>query len=543
MITGSEVLAKALRRRGIDVFFFIMGGPMIEAEGACVAEGMRPIDVRHEQAAVMMAHAYTRLLRRPAVCMAASGPGTTNFVTGIANAYVDCAPVICIGGSSPVIQNGQGAFQEIDQVEMMRPITRWSTRIYDARRIPDVVDSAFNHALNGKPGPVYLDVPSDVLHQVVNEDDVWWDRSSPSIGRPRPHGDPLEVNRAMALLRKAERPVIISGSGVIWAEADGDLRAFAEEFAIPVFTTPQGRGVLPEDHALTFLEARSMAFREADVVMVCGTRLNYVVGFGRPPRFASDCRFIQIDIDPWELGGNREVDVAILGDVGAVLRQMLEIGRGQLDQRRGDDWRKSLGDRVASKRPEGEARMSTEQIPIHPLRLCKEIRDFINRDAILVVDGQEILNYGRQSIPTFVAGHRLNSGPFGTMGVGLPFGLGAKVAKPDAQVLVLHGDGSFGLNAMEVDTAVRHNLPVVTVISNNGGWTAANKYKAGRELGFTRYDRLAVALGAHGEHVDQPEDIKPALERAFASGKPAVVNVVTDPMARAVTSAFSAYET
>ena len=195
-----------------------------------------------------------------------------------------------------------------------------------------------------------------------------------------------------------------------------------------------------------------------------------------------------------------------------------------------------------------EAKMSTDQAPIHPLRLCKEVRDFLRRDAILVVDGQEILNYGRQAIPTFVAGHRLNSGAFGCMGVGLPFGVGAKVARPDAQVVVLHGDGSYGLNAMEIDTAVRHGIPVLVVISNNGGWTADAPWtrplpKPGRNLGHTRYDKVAQELGAHGEYVEKPHEIRPALERAWASGRPAVVNVITDGKARAQTVRFSAYQT
>jgi acetolactate synthase-1/2/3 large subunit len=255
-----------------------------------------------------------------------------------------------------------------------------------------------------------------------------------------------------------------------------------------------------------------------------------------------------VDVNPAQLGHNRAVDVPIAGDARAVLEQLRAEAAGTIDATRYGAWTGKLRTLDAEKSAEMDKAMSPDATPIHPLRLCKEVRDVLRRDAILVVDGQEILNYGRQAIPTFMPGHRLNSGALGTMGVGLPFGVGAKVAKPDAQVLVLHGDGSFGINAMEIDTAVRHKIPVVVVISNNGGWTANAPWtrplpKPGRTLGHTRYDRMAQELGAHGEFVEKPHDIRPALERAFASGKPAVVNVITDDRARAQTVRFSAYTT
>jgi len=251
---------------------------------------------------------------------------------------------------------------------------------------------------------------------------------------------------------------------------------------------------------------------------------------------------IQVDIDPLELARTRDVDVGIAGDARAVLAQLVAAAEARLAGRFGR-WTAYLAELNEEKRLDAERALATAQVPIHPLRLCREVRDFLDRDAILAVDGQEILNYGRQSIPTYVPGHRLNSGPFGTMGVGLPFGLGAKVAKPDTQVVVLHGDGSLGLNAMELDTAVRHRIDVLTVVSNNGGWTAADRPKAGRDLGYTRFDQVARALGCHGEHVEQPEEIRPALERAARCGGPAVVNVVTDAAARARTAAFARYST
>jgi len=541
-ITGSELLAKSLKAQGMDTLFYLMGGPMLETESACIKLGVRAIDSRHEQGASMMAHAYSRLTRRPGVCMASSGPGTINMATGVANAFVDAAPLIAVGGTSPRIFFGMDAFQEVDQLSLYKPITKWATRILDAKRIPDVVATAFRQATSGRPGPVFLDLPGDVLGEVVEESSV----PMPAHWRPAPraHGDPAAITEAIALLSRAERPLLIAGSGVWWSDAGAALQSFVETAGIPFYTTPLSRGAIPEDHELAFLFARARAFAEADVILNVGTRFNYVIQFGRPPRWAADVKVIQVDVDPTELGHNRPADVPIFGDARAVLQQLTAEAKGKLDKGRYRTWVDRLKSIDAEKGLESEKAMSDDKVPIHPLRLCKEVRDFLRRDAILVVDGQEILNFGRQSIPTFTAGHRLNSGPFGCMGVGLPFGIGAKVACPDTQVVVLHGDGSYGINGTEIDTAVRHKIPVLVVISNNGGWTADPKQdKPGRNLGYTRYDKVAIDYGAHGEFVEKPHEIRAALERAYASRRPAVVNVVTDYTARATTVRFSAYST
>ncbi len=541
-LTGSEILAKSLKAQGMDTLFFLMGGPMLETESALVSLGTKMIDTHHEQAAAMMAHAWTRLSRKPGVCMASSGPGTINLLTGVANAWTDAAPLVAIGGSSPRVSLGMEAFQEIDQVAMFRPATKWAERIYDARRIPEIVETAFRHATTGRPGPVYLDLPGDVLGEAVDESRL----SFPGPWKPAPRtlGDPAAVKEAIALLAKAERPLVLGGSGVWWSDAAAAFQALIEATGVPFYTTPLSRGTVPEDHPLAFLNARAKAFGEADVILSVGTRFNYIVQFGQPPRFAQNLKVIQVDVNPAELGHNRPVDVPIAGDARAVLEQLVAEAKGRIDPKRYASWTAHLRSIDDDKQLEMNKAMSNDQVPIHPLRLCKEVKDFLRRDAILVVDGQEILNFGRQSIPTFTPGHRLNSGVFGCMGVGLPFAIGAKVAKPEAQVLVLHGDGSYGMNANEIDTAVRHNIPILAVISNNGGWTAdPQQNKPGRNLGYIRYDKIAQAVGAHGEFVEKPDDIRPALERAWASGKPSVVNVITDYKARATTVRFSAYTT
>ena len=546
-ITGSELVAATLERLGVDSFFFVMGAPMMGAEKASIDRGIRGVDVRHEQAAAMMAQAYSRVRNRPGVCMACSGPGVMNFGTGLANAMVDGAPVVALGGSGPIAEYQTGGFQEFDQVAAMRPLTKWADRVYETERIPEMIDLAFRKALSGKPGPVYLDFPGDVLYRAVDEAKVRWPSPDRPFERARPYANPAVIAQTIDALRKARRPVVISGSGVLWSGASGQLRDWVSQTGMPIYTTPQGRGVVPEDSENTYLNARSTALKEADFVLVVGTRLNYVFGQGLAPRFNAEAVMARIDIDPMEIGCNGRVDIGIVGDAAAALEQLCAAAKGAIDTAQYAPWRDHLRAIEDEKRVKQEETISTDQMPIHPLRLCKEVRDFMDRDAVLAVDGQEILNYGRQSIPTHTAGHRLNSGPFGTMGVGLPFGIGAKVGLPDKQVIVLHGDGSFGMNGMELDTAVRHNIPVLVVISLNGGWTADPKgEKPGRHLGYTRFDEIARTLGCHAEFVERPEDIRPALERANAAvkaGKPALVNVVTDHMARAQTVKFAASST
>ncbi len=540
-VTGNDLVVRALKDEGVDTVFYLTGGPMTTVASLCVEMGFRSIDVRHEQGASFAAHAYSRVSGKPGVCFAASGPGTTNLVTGVGNAFLDAVPLVALGGAAPISQAGMGAFQEMDQLSIFKPITKWADRVIDPRRIPETINKAFRMATGGQPGPVYVDLPGDILYAEVEEEKVLFPKSPHK--KVRTLGDPDLVKEAISLLKRAERPIILSGTGIFWSQAWDELREFVELSGIPFYTTPQGRGVIPEDHPLCFLGARNTAFREADVVLVLGTRLNFIVGFGLPPRFAADAKFIQVDICDEEIGRNRPIQVGIVGDAKMVLRQLIEEGRDAFRGRGELPWVGRLRAKDREAQEKAQALLNSDQVPIHPLRLCKEVRDFMDRDAIVVVDGHEILNFARQSIPTHVPGHRVNAGPNGCMGVAVPFGMGAKVAKPDKQVLVLSGDGSFGMNGMEVDTMVRHGIPVIIVVSNNGGWAAAG-LMSGRDLGFGRYDRMAEVFGAYGEHVERPEDIRPALERAakaVAEGKPAVINVITDPKAASSTVAFSTY--
>src|SRR5919109_1374579 len=418
---------------------------MPKVSGNDLVVQFKSIDVRHEQAAAMMAHAYSRLTGKPGICFAASGPGTTNLLTGIGNSFLDATPVVALGGSSPLTQNSRGAFQEMDQVSIFKRVT-------DTRRIPELISKAIRMATQGQQGPVYLDLPGDILYTQVELDDVHFPRNLPK--QPRPAGDPELIEEAIALLKQAQRPLILTGSGILWSDAAAALQAFVDLTGIPFYTTPQGRGVIPEDHPLSFLGARSKAFKEADVVLVVGTRLNFIVGFGLPPRWAEDVKIIQVDIHREELGRNRTIDVGIVGDARRVLEQLTAAARTAFPKPIDLPWIDALRQSSRQNEAKAEALLHTDAMPIHPLRLCKEVRDFMDRDAILVVDGHEILNYARQSIPTHTPGHRINAGANGCMGVAVPYGLGAKMAKPDKQVIVLSGDGSFGMNGMEMDTAI-----------------------------------------------------------------------------------------
>jgi thiamine pyrophosphate-dependent acetolactate synthase large subunit-like protein len=537
-VSGNDLVAKALQDEGVDTVFYLTGGPMVDVASRCI-ERFRSVDVRHEQAASMAAHAYSRVSGKPGVCFAASGPGVTNLITGVGNAFVDAVPVVALGGASAVSQAGMGAFQEMDQVGMFKPITKYAERVIDVRRIPEIINKAFRVATGGQPGPVYVDLPGDVLYNRVEESEVMFPNRPHSI--PRVAADPDLIKQAIAMLKQAQRPIILTGTGVFWSGAMAELKEFVDLTQIPFYTTPQGRGVIPEDHPLSFLGARNQAWKEADAVLIIGTRLNFIVGFGLPPRWDAGVKIAQVDISDEEIGRNRPVDLGIVGDAKTVLRQLIDEAGNAFHKRDELPWVDKLRGYDRRSQEKSEALLNSDATPIHPLRLCKEVRDFMDRDAIIVVDGHEILNFARQSIPFFAPGHSVNAGPNGCMGVAVPFGLGAKVAKPDKQVIVLSGDGSFGMNGMEIDTMVRHNIPALIVISNNGGWAGKGTMDAGRDLGFSRYDKMAEVFGAYGELVERPKDIRPAMERAVKSGKPAVVNVITDPQARSSTVSFANY--
>ena len=540
-LRGEEIIARGFQNEGVDTFFFMMGGPTSGTAGACLELGMQGIYVRHEQTAAMAAHAYARVTGRPGICITPSGPGTANAVTGLGNAWADASPIVAIGGAAPLRTATMDSFQEMDQLAMMRPVVKAAYRVELAEQLPLMLSLAFREAMDGKKGPVYLDLPGDVLMKSVDEERLDWPTDSRADSRSA--GDPAQLRRVVEMLASAQRPLVVTGSGVLWSGASPDLQRFVDTTGIPHYATPQGRGVIPEDDPRAFPAARSLAFREADVVLVIGARANSMLSFLRAPRFAADARFAVVNVDGTEIGHNRGVEVGVLGDAKLVLQQLLEEAKGRVQFGEGHAWIQKLAEKQRSNEERNDVKLNSEQVPIHPMRLCSELRDLISRDTILVTDGHEILNFGRQSIPVYEPGTSLNAGPHGCMGIGIPFGIGAKVAAPDKPVVVLSGDGAFGWNGMDMDSAIRHGLNIVVVMSNNGGFTSTKTGGTiGRDLGHQRYDKIVEALGGHGEFVEQPGDIRPAIERALAAGKPALVNVVTDPDATIATDmGFSGY--
>ncbi|MFA4834991.1 MAG: thiamine pyrophosphate-binding protein [Dehalococcoidia bacterium] len=540
-ITGWELFARSLKSVGVDTMFFLLGGPM--SANFCERQGIKTIDVRHEQGASMMAHAYSRVARKPGVCMTGAGPDALNLITGIAVAQADCSPLVALCGSSSIQLRDMGIFQEMEQLNPMKPVVKRAFQVPCIDRIPFVVNMAFSETIKGKAGPVYVDFPADCLTSQIDEQKIPF-MPYPPRDTGRAMGDPDQVKKAINALRKAEHPVILVGSGAYWADASHELQKFVELTGIPCYTTPAARGLIPEDHKLCFPAARSTAFKGTDVLLVIGTRSNWIVNHFFPPVFPLKLKLIEVNIEAEEIGRNRPADIGIVGDAKAVLKQLIEEAQKEFDSTKIAPWAQTLRKKNEEKAAMMAPALNTNQTPIHPWRLCKEIRDVLPRDGILAVDGQQALVFSNQSIPAYSPGCRLLPGPSGCMGVAVPFAIGAKVASPERTVMALSGDGSFGMNGMEIDTAVRHKIPVVIVVLNNRSWgglpEAADVYSP-IDLGYTGYDKIAEAFGAWGRRVEKPDELRPALQEALACGRPAVVNVITDPKASAETRAFADY--
>jgi acetolactate synthase-1/2/3 large subunit len=531
-VDGGTLVAKALKAEGVKYLFVLWGfhiAPIIEG---CEREGIRIIDTRHEQAAGHAAEGWARVTGQPGVAAVIAGPGVTDVVTAVANAFQAGSPMLVIGGRSPLNSFDKGTLQELDHIPFMKPITKWARTVFETRRLPEYVSIAYRHALAGRPGPVFLECPIDVLWTQVNESEVFFPEPAKSRAASNTPGNPDQIKAAAKLLATSRTPVVIAGNTVYWSQASRELRQFIEALNAPVFLNGMGRGCISADHPQFFVYSRRFALSQADVAVLIGTEIDFRLNYGSPPLFNPKGKVIQIDIDPTEIGHNRNIDVGIVGDAREVLHQLLtELGKKRMPQRTAwlEKVRVSEAERVKALEP----LLSSDAVPIHPLRLLKEVCDFLERDAIIVGDGGDIVSFAAQVLKTHYPGHWLDTGKLGCLGVGTGFAMAAKLAKPDKQVLIVHGDGSFGLNGMEFDTMVRHNIPVVSVIGNNRAWMPIVDGDPGlaRHLGWARYDKMVEALGGHGEFVERPEQIRPALERAFASGLPAAVNVMIDQKA------------
>jgi acetolactate synthase-1/2/3 large subunit len=540
-IDGGELVARALAAEGIDCIFTLTGGHIMNIYTAAAARGIKVVDTRHEQAAGHAAEGWARSRRRTGVAVVTAGPGVTDIVTAVANAYQNRSPMLVLAGASALSQLGMGALQEMEQVDLMKPITKWAGACYQTARIPEYMAMCFRTAMTGRYGPCFLELPIDVLFGKVDE------IFAPIRERYRPAGriagDPALVTEAARLLEEAERPVVMAGSQVYWSDACGPLRRLVERLNAPVYLNSMARGCIRQDHPLFFSRTRRAALNEADVALILGTPLDFRLGYGGA--FGEKCRTIQVDVDPTEIGRNRSFTVGIEGDAGLVLEALLaELGDKTAARR---DWLDDLRRREQRIVEERRRWLESDAVPIHPLRLCKEMAAFVDDGTLVVGDGGDIVNLASQVLPINNPGQWFDPGPMGTLGVGTGFAIAAKITHPEKRVLMVNGDGSFGLNGFEFDTMVRFDLPVVSVVGNDRQWgqIAMTQLKAYGDQGVigslladnARYDKVVEGLGGHGEFVTEPSQIGPALERAFASGKPACVNVLTDPRPPGVTSA------
>ena len=525
LVNGGSLVTKVLKQEGVDYVFALSGGHIDPIFQGCLDEGIKIIDTRHEQAAVFMADGWARVTGQPGIAVVTAGPGVTNAITGLWVSQGTASPIIVFGGRSPLREFEWGSLQDMDSLSLAKTVTKWAKAGYETKRIAEYVSMAFRHALSGRPGPVYLEFPADILGAMVEDTEVVLPRDYRTIARPQ--GDPALIKSAIELLAKAEKPLVIAGGGVWWSQATRELQEFIELTEIPL---GMGRGYLPANHPLYI---PGIGNADADVILLIGARLDFRLRYGHSPMFSSSSRWIQVDIEPTEIGRNRPIEIGITGDARAILKQMTEEARIRLKESDAALWVKECQERLRLARQQLEILMNSDSKPIHPARLCREVRDFIDKDATVVVDGGDISGWGFRTIDSYLPGHFLGVVPTGTLGVGQSFAMAAKLARPNTQVILISGDGSFGLNAMEFDTMVRHNIPIVCIISNDSAWGMVmhEQQAKGRdrviatELGFIRYDKVVEALGGYGELVEEPIGIRPALERAFASGRPACINV------------------
>jgi acetolactate synthase-1/2/3 large subunit len=509
-----ELIALALKRAGVSQLFTLNGGHIWPILTGAVEHGIRIIDFRHEQSAAFAAEGWAKITREVGVAAVTAGPGVTNSTSALAQAYSNDSPMFVIGGRAPQARWGMGSLQEMDHVAVVRTLTKNAMTLDSADAAYAAAGECMRTALSQRTGPVFMDVPIDVFFAAGDlpeaTEQLTVDRGSPP--------DPGQISEVARALRDATRPVVVAGGSVWWAHAEDELRGLVEALRLPLLVNGMARGMLAPSHPLYFARARAKALHDADVVLIAGAKLDFRLNFGQPPVFGEDARIIRLDVDS--------------GDLKSALA-MLAAGQSANHQA----WLASLREAETAARDKDEAMKSSASVPIHPARLIAEVDKFADRDAIIVGDGGDFVSFAGRLVERDQPGLWIDPGPFGCLGSGPGYAIAAKLARPDRQVILLSGDGAFGFSAIEFDTMVRHRVPVVCVIGNNGIW-ALEKHPMESMLGTsiaadlgprTRYDQVVQALGGYGEMVEKPEDIRPALERAFRSNLPACLNVICDP--------------
>ena len=528
---GGRLVAKRLRAHGVTKLFTLSGGHLFSIYDGCREEGVDIVDVRHEQSAAFAAEGWAKATREPGVCALTAGPGVTNGMSAMASAQMNGSPLLALGGRAPALRWGMGSLQEIDHVPFVAPVTKLARTAATTDEIPALIDEALTASLTPPSGPTFIDFPMD---QVFMESEV--DADAPAslpdpVGLPADDGEALE--RAVALLREASRPVVMAGTGLYWAHGEGALRALCAELSVPVFLNGLARGCVAADDPMFFSRARSTGLKGADVALVVGVPMDFRLGFGGA--FGEDTKLIVIDSTRPERAHPREVAAELYGSVAGTLDALRTGAAGSAPSR--SEWVASLRETENEKRAGEQEDLTDNRAPLHPMRVYGELSQVLDRDAVVIGDGGDFVSFAGRMIETYEPGCWMDPGPYGCLGAGPGFALAAKLAHPERQVCLLLGDGAFGFSGMEFDTFVRHGVPVVGVMGNNGIW-ALEKHPMEFIYGYSvaadlqpgcRYDEVVRALGGHGELVSKPDELRPALERAFASGKPALVNVLTDP--------------
>jgi acetolactate synthase-1/2/3 large subunit len=533
-VHGGKLAARSLKQAGVECIFTLSGGHIMPLYDGCFDQGIRIVDVRHEQAAVHAADAWARC--HPGgigVAAITAGPGVTDGVTGVANAWRANSPILVIGGQGPFANLRRGSLQEMDHIGVMRPITKYADAVYQTARIPEYVELAIRHAVSGIPGPAFLEIPMDVFMGEVEESQAPIPRIRTAPPRISPDRD--EVRSALELLRRARRPMLMAGTSVKWSRAAGEMNRFIRETHIPSFTNGMGRGTIPPDSPEFLNRSRRHALKSIDCIVLAGTLLDFRMRFGQT--IPAGAKIVQLDLDATLIGQNRQADVPLVGNLACSFEMLLEEMKNQGVRLDFSAWRDELRGVEVELEKKEEAALGSDEVPVDPQRMCREVRDWLAtlRDPIVIGDGGDIVATAAKILPVAREDSWMDPGPLGTLGVGMPFALAAQLSHPDRRVVIVYGDGSFGLNGFEYDTAVRFGLPIVGILGNDAAWGQMMRPQAamyGWEragptlLRYTRYDKVVEALGGHGELVERPEQIRPALERAAASGKPALVNVI-----------------
>ena len=536
-ITGSHLICKALKLEGVKNIFGLAGDHILPVLDVMADQDFRIIDTRHEQAAVHMADAWSRITEQPGVCMYTT-PGFANAIPGLTNAMHTEGPVISIAGCADTHDLGRGAQQEINQVGMAEPMCKGSFMVNDVRRIPEFIARAMRLAFSGRRGPVHLTIPIDVQEQSVEDDEGLF--TKPDAYRPKESllAEPELIRRAIALLRDARKPLAIAGSAAGYTLSGDALQRFVETTRLPVLTEEQARGLISDDHPYAFgffergLNRAAAKVREADLVVLLGRKQDFTIGYCRPPHVAADAKIIQVDPSPLEIGRNRGVAVGMVGDVTSVLDQLTKEASNHVWKEL--PWIDELR-AVRSAQAEWTEKLAHSKTPMHALFVHKTIQSRLRPDDCIVFDGGDFCHFGRSLLPALKPKHWFYVSSLGMLGSSLPQALAAKLAYPESQVIMLTGDGAFGFNAMEFDTAVRHKLNVVAILGNDSAWGIDRQIQLGlygrpvaTELLQTRYEQVVQGLGGYGEFVERPEDLAPALDRALAAGRPALINVAVE---------------